>query len=221
MKRLIFAFLALCVCHFISIDPVHAQELQSCKFCFRGKPKPDCCSFLIFETGWMFNLTSAGDPQGKDGLLFTADLGVMFNRQSSNAWGGSFHIAENDDGTRFGLGPRYRKWLNKEVSFDFSPRLMFGSGGGGYYPVHRRFPGFAFSTSISFKDLISFDSYYQILPYYTTDYNYNPSGPPIPSIVKGTETGLYLGISGRSYFAPVTALIGFVAVITVSLGNGL
>lgn len=211
MKRLIFAFLLIFACLSTTIESANAQEKNYCNTCFRGKPKPNCCSFFIFESGWMFNLARAGEPQGKASFIFTADLGMMFNNNNRKAWGGSFHLAADDDGTRFGIGPRYRSWLSKTVAFDLSPKLMFG--GGSNYEVHRRFPGFVMSASITLSDLISFDSYFQIIPYYMTTYNYiNPIGPPIPSLVKDTETGLYLGISGRSYLAPVLPIALGIAV---------
>ena len=201
----------------MSFGQTTTPERKYCNTCFRGKPKPDCCSFFIFESGWMFNLGRGGYREGKATYLFTADLGLMFNNNNRKAWGGSIHLAADDDGTRFGIGPRYRLWLTKSVAFDLSPKIMFG--GGANLGVHRTFPGFAMSASISLSDLISFDSYFQIIPYKLTTYDYfNPLGQPITSVVKETETGLYLGFTGRSYFAPVLP-IALGAAIAIALSD--
>ncbi|HEX2897523.1 MAG TPA: hypothetical protein VHP63_05680 [candidate division Zixibacteria bacterium] len=177
-----------------------------CEPCFRGKPRPNCCSFIILESGLMFDLARGGYPEDKEGFVFTADFGLMFNNKSSKAFGGTIHLAADDDGTRFGIGPRYRIWLGPKTALDLSPRLMFG---GSDNSVHRKFPGFSFSASYSLSDLISIDSYFQIIPYELTTtsfYTPPPPGPVVPQKEKGTETGLYLGISGRSYLAPVVPL---------------
>jgi len=151
----------------------------------------------------MFDVARGGYPQDKEGFVFTADFGLMFNNKSSKAFGGTIHLAADDDGTRFGIGPRYRIWLGPKTAIDLSPRIMFG---GSDNSVRRKFPGFSFSASYSLSELLSFDTYFQIIPYEMTNYQYAPPGPVIPQIVKDTETGLYLGISGRSYLAPVVPL---------------
>lgn len=211
MKRQILAFLSLCIVIVTSIEPTQAQERNYCNTCFRGKPEPHCCSFFIFESGWLFNGFRSGERQGKEDFIITGDLGLMFNIKGSKALGGSLHFAADDDGTKFGIGPRYRVWLKNGLAIDFSPRLMFG--GEDNYGVQRKFPGFSFSASISIKDLISIDSYYQIIPYNNVTYVYVSPGNPQPVIVsKGTETGLYLGISGRSYLAPAVLVVLGIAV---------
>jgi hypothetical protein len=151
----------------------------------------------------MFDLARGGYPQDKEGFIFVADLGAMFNTKNSKAWGGSFHLAADDDGTRFGIGPRYRIWLGPKTALDFSPKLMFG---GSDNSVKRKFPGFALSASYSMSDLISIDTYFQIIPYETSIYQFGNPPIPGPAIVEDTETGLYLGVSGRSFLAPVIPL---------------
>jgi len=214
MKRIIVTIILLSLITGVSIANAQEQGNKLCSFHFRGKPRPECCSFLIFESGLLFGAAVSGEPPDKASFLITADLGLMFNRKNSSALGGSIHLVGDDNGTRFGIGPRYRKWLTRKTALDLSPRLIFG---GDDNKVHRRFPGFAFSASLSLIDLISIDSYYQILPYNATYYYYsNPFGPPIPSVVKDTETGLYFGISGRSYLAPVVPTVAIILAVIVA-----
>ncbi len=207
MKRLVLAFSLIGILsQGVEAQTTDLSKEQYCNLCFRGKPRPNCCSFFIFESGMMFDVVRGGYPQDKDGFIFTADFGVMFNIKNAKAWGGSLHVAADDDGTRFGIGPRYRIWLGPKTALDLSPRLMFG---GSDNSVNQLFPGFSFSASYSLSDLISIDSYFQIMPYEMTTYQFTtppPPGPLIPTVVKDTETGLYLGISGRSFMAPVVPL---------------
>lgn len=207
MKRFILVLTLGVVLSEVSVSQsVDIQKQEYCNTCFRGKPRPNCCSFIILESGLMFDLARGGYPQDKEGFVFTVDFGLMFNNKNSRAFGGTIHLAADDDGTRFGIGPRYRIWLGPKTAIDLSPRLMFG---GNDNSVHRKFPGFSFSASYSLSELISFDTYFQVIPYEMTTYQPGtpfPPGPVNTTIVKDTETGLYLGISGRSYLAPVVPL---------------
>jgi hypothetical protein len=146
----------------------------------------------------MMELSSGGKRPGKEDFIFVADFGMMFNRGMNQAWGGSFHLAADDDGSRFGIGPRYRRWFKNNIALDIAPRLMFG--GSSNYSVQRKFPGLALSASISVKELVSFDAYYQMLPYRQEVYN------PLTfqtNEIDETETGFYFGVTGRSYLSPV------------------
>lgn len=202
MKQFMAAFIFLLFLSVVPNQTAHSQEQPYCNFCFRGNPKPNCCTFLIFEGGFLFSAFRAGERSGKEAFLITGDMGVMFNIKNSKAWGGSFHIAADDDGARFGFGPRFRAWYKHNIALDLSPRLMLG--GSANYGVRTTFPGFALSASISVKDFVSIDSYFQITPYERILYNQLGLNP---TTVKETETGLYLGISGRSYLAPAVPVL--------------
>jgi hypothetical protein len=212
MKRFSTVFLFLFLSPGIMIELASGQVEKSCNFCFRGKPSPKCCSFLIFESGMLGSKSSQGAPKGAKDYLFTGDIGLMFNRSGKSALGGSFHLAGDEDGLRFGLGPRYRKWISHKIGFDISPRLMFG---GSNNQVHRRFPGFSLSASISFMDLISLDGYYHVLPYEEDLWDYSNPESPFARSVKDTETRMYIGWSGRSYLAPVVASV-FLMLVALS-----
>ncbi len=142
--------------------------------------------------------------------MITGDLGLMFSNRHNSAIGGSFHLAVDDKGTRLGIGPRYRRWLNDKVALDLSPRLLFA---GTDDDVTNRFPGFALSASLSVNELLSVDLYFDILPYERQIYNWPPQNTVT---VKDTETGLYLGASGRSWGALFLPVIAIAAAILIN-----
>ncbi len=191
--------------------PVNGQNStgnEGCNFCFRGKPKGKCCSFLIFETGFLYyGIAESGIRRGTDDLLFTADLGLMFNNKGSSALGGSFHISAYNNFKSFGFGPRYRKWLGKGVALDLSPRLLIAGTGNGSYP------GFAFSAALAVNEWFSIDAYLDIVPYERQNY----LGPSNFETVKETQTALYLGASGRGWVALITSTI--IIMVAIELSN--
>lgn len=192
--------------------PVFGQDNNSsegCNFCFRGKPKGKCCSFLILESGLLSRISGSGQPSDKAKFLFTTDLGLMFNRSNSSAIGGSFHLAADDDGSRFGFGPRYRRWLNKGLALDLSPRLLIaGTDPGNGLTI--RYPAFSFSASLAIQDLLSIDAYFEFIPYEQEVF----TGIFTTEIVKGTQKGIYLGASGRSW-AALAVPIAFIIAIAI------
>ena len=200
---LVIAILALAV-------PVIGQNSngnEGCNFCFRGKPKGKCCSFLIFESGFLRRRAESGIARGKEDWLITADLGLMFNNKGSSAIGGSFHIAIYNNVKHFGLGPRYRKWLGKGRALDLSPRLLIAGTGNGSYP------GFAFSAALAVNEWFSIDAYLDIVPYERQNY----LGPSNFETVKENQTVLYLGASGRGWVALITSTI--IIMVAVDLSN--
>ena len=191
---LCFAMLAFAV----SAYGQNNTEGNSCGFCFRGKPKGKCCSFLIFETGFLYKrIAESGIRRGTDDLLFTVNLGLMFNNKGSSALGGLFHMSAYSGVKNFGFGPRYRKWLGKGVALDLSPLLLIAGTGNGSYP------GFAFSAALAVHEWFSIDAYLDILPYERQNY----LGPSNFETVRETQTTLYLGASGRGWVALITSTI--------------
>ncbi len=202
----IFVILALI---FLAV-PVNGQNStgnEGCNFCFRGKPKGKCCSFLILESGFLQRVSGSGQPSNKSRFLLTADLGLMLNKKSTSAIGGSFHIAIDEFGIRLGLGPRYRKWMGKVVALDLSPRLLIAGTGNGSYP------GFAFSAALAVNEWFSIDAYLDIVPYERQNY----LGPSNFETVKENQTALYLGASGRGWVALITSTI--IIMVAVDLSN--
>jgi len=169
-------------------------------FCFRGKPRPKCGSFLIVETGYLSRLTESDQTNYEN--MITSDFGLMFNCSRNSSVGGTFSFTTDGDGTDIGIGVRYRRWLSRRLALDFSPRVIFLRAGGWDLDS----PGYQISTSVSIGELFSVDIYYRHVRYkgnfqYPAD---SFGGPP-----KRESDGFHLGVSGRSYAS--------VAVPTISL----
>ena len=200
---LVIAILAVAV-------PAYGQdntEGNGCGFCIRGRPKEKCCSFLIYESGLLSRISGSGQPSSLSKLLITTDLGLMFNRSNSSAIGASFHLAADHDYYRFGIGLRYRKWLTKKSALDLSPRLLIA---GNARIRTFRFPGFAFSASYSIYELLSIDAYFDIIRYEKKIYS---ASIPYETTVNKTQTGLYLGASGRSWAVLALPIVFIVAIV--------
>lgn len=209
MHKFLILGLVLLFCVSTQAQTDSTDVNNECSICFRGKPSPRCCTFLIFESGYLTGVSRSGHPADKEAGLVTGDLGLMFNLKGAKAIGGSIHISADDDGTTLGLGPRYRTWLSRTVSLDISPRIMFG--GEANRNVKKKFPGFSVSAALSINDIISFDSYFQVIPY---DQQVYAQGNMILNTVSETETGIFLGVSGRSFLAPVLPILAFVTLAT-------
>ena len=137
----------------------------------------------------------------------------MFNSKKSSAIGGSFHIAADANGSRYGFGPRYHKWLAKGVALDLSPRVLFA---GMDNKVKNRYPGFAFSASLSIYELLSINAYFDIIRYEQQIF----TGIFTTETVKKTQTGLYLGASGRSWGALILTTVSIIALAVAIGGSG-
>ncbi len=96
------------------------------------------------------------------------------------------------------------------VALDLSPRVLFA---GSDNTVTNRYPGFAFSASLSIYELLSIDAYFDIIRYEQQIY----LGRFTYETVNKTQTGLYLGASGRSWFGlAVPIFVGIAVAIALS-----
>ena len=210
MKPSNYLRMSLCFAMLAFAVPAYGQdntEGNGCGFCIRGRPKEKCCSFLIYESGLLSRISGSGQPSSLSKFLITTDLGLMFNRSNSSAIGASFHLAADDDNARFGIGLRYRKWLTKKSALDLSPRLLIA---GNARIRTFRFPGFAFSASYSIYELLSIDAYFDIIRYEKKIYS---ASIPYETTVNKTQTGLYLGASGRSWAVLALPIVLIVAIV--------
>jgi len=137
-------------------DPCSAQETStphsqhSRALCWRGKPLPECRSFLITEMGVMARLDD--DPfLSDDWFFFTFDLGWMKNVSPREALGFSGYALAADT-SRLGVRGRYRRWLSRHTAIDISPGILLSGEDPGvdYDP-----PGFVLGASANLGDLIA------------------------------------------------------------------
>ena len=96
-----------------------AATPAAAQFCWRGRPLPDCRTFLVTESGLYF-----GSELGVQ-----ADLGLMVNMGSHVAVGGSLHGMYGEDFDSnwgvAGVAWRFRYWLNRRWSLDLTPRVQW------------------------------------------------------------------------------------------------
>lgn len=108
--------------------------------CYRGRPTPACRTFVLTEIGFYQNLatsTSAivrfpGDTVSSRVRDFgdhaTIELGLMQNRGTRSAVGGTVLLGADANGTRYGAKLRYRRWLNADgLSVDLSTGVISGT----------------------------------------------------------------------------------------------
>jgi len=105
--------------------------------CFRGRPLPNCRSFLLTE----FDLAlTEGSVRW--------EIGAMHNIGSRSAVGGSLLLrgAENDS-SAFGAKIRFRHWLSRVVALDVSSGILVAGRGTA--------PGFAGHVGLGVGDLVA------------------------------------------------------------------
>ncbi|HEY6571909.1 MAG TPA: hypothetical protein VI198_01220 [Candidatus Eisenbacteria bacterium] len=104
---------------FASPTPAHAaDDSRRGEFFWRGRPLPECSSFLVTEFGAHYLLNLDAQPYRERQLFITVDLGYMKNRNEQSAIGGLIHFGSSGDWTGFGPGVRYRRWLSKDLAAD-------------------------------------------------------------------------------------------------------
>jgi len=118
--------------------------------CWRGKPLPECRSFLITEMGVLARLDHASsEPDSRIVVMF--DLGWMKNVSRREAIGFSGYALSGDT-SRLGLRGRYRRWLSRHTAIDISPGILLSGENSAidYDP-----PGFVVGASANLGDLIA------------------------------------------------------------------
>lgn len=95
------------------LQRLSASEPRS--LCFRGRPLPECRSFLIteVEVGYQFNSDFVGGSRTSD-IVLGGEVGWMRNLTNRDAIG-AVYGANNHYLT---LGPRYRRWLSEATALD-------------------------------------------------------------------------------------------------------
>ena len=151
---------------------------------------------MIFESGLLVATSSSNRPEALKSSLLMADLGLLFPITDNGALGGSLFMLTDDDDTRFGVKPRYRRWLEGGHSLDlaagftFEKKTMFG------LTYH---PGLILSLSLAAKNLGSIDLVHESYRLSFEDsFGFTPS-------YSNKVTTVYLGITGRNWAALVPA----------------
>jgi hypothetical protein len=93
------------------------------RFHLRGRPLPECHSFLITEVGAHYLFNEKGSYSGKRSALLTYDGGYMHNIGTRHAAGLVIHLGADDRREDLGLGLRYRRWLRGNRSLNLTGGL--------------------------------------------------------------------------------------------------
>jgi hypothetical protein len=170
-------------------------------FC-RGKPLPEKRWFFLLESGWKWRVAESNIRADKKDWLFTADWGYMRNLNRKSSLGATLFVGADDDAGQFGIRPRYRVWLDRQVSLDLSPGIIFA---GDDNHADLKFPGFVATASIGIGDRFAFSLQYQAIRFAPLPSMYPDRLPP-----PGTQSALYMGPTFGSWAAiawPVVMMI--------------
>jgi hypothetical protein len=101
---------------------------------------------ILYETAIGTRLNQQPDPGVSDTRWFASwDLGFMANR-GDWAWGATVLANVDEDGSRWGVRPRYRRWLGRKTALDLGAGILLG--GGTNYGV-QSYPGFTGLVAVS------------------------------------------------------------------------
>lgn len=93
--------------------------------CRRPAHSPVCAQFWITEVVYAARFADSTTlPAGRSGYL-TLEGGAMVNR-GNKAFGAGVYYGGHFDGRRWGIKPRMRWWLGRDVAFDLMPGLVLG-----------------------------------------------------------------------------------------------
>jgi len=164
-------------------------------FCFRGRPKPKCGSFMITEFAMLHPL----GPVLGAGPMGGLELGMMVNVGRRSAIGGTLLLGGDDSWSRVVMGVRFRRWLSPSVSAELGVgRVSASNEGPGGSTLHRS--GFATRAGLDLSDLVGFTVAYEHLG----SVSGCPSGWPCqPS---PAASGWLVGVKAGSYAGPAVAL---------------
>jgi hypothetical protein len=134
---------------------------------------------------------------------FTWELGRMSHLSAKTAMGATLLIGvDGNDMVRFGVKPRYRRWLDKKTSLDIAPGILIS----GSEPLKSRLPGFTTHVGLNFEDIVML--YGQMEIHRLENY--------------GTDVAWYSGVKlGSSAGLIVGAVYGLIRAIgSMNFGSG-
>lgn len=97
--------------------------------CFRGRPAPECGSFWITEAGYYRRLGGSEVDRNLGDVTIAApaldshlswEVGGMVNHGPIEAFGGTLLVGVDNAGARLAVKARYRRWLGRSSTLDFS-----------------------------------------------------------------------------------------------------
>lgn len=178
-----------------SLGPQKADSVAAKNFCWRGQSAQACKVFAITEFGFSHRFVSDKRSPDSKRWLWTAEIGAMINNKAKSAWGATLLGSVDYDEFRWGLRPRYRRWVSRTTSLDVAPGIVLN--GGDDNRLRPRFPAFSGQVCLCFKDLVGLTV--------QMDITRGEKGK--------TRTELYAGIRGGAEIGIVVILLLVVAAI--------
>lgn len=132
------------------------------QFCYRGRPRPDCATFLVSE--FLVGSRNAESQYAETRLILQWEYGLMTNVSDRSALGGTVLGAVSGSGGRLAFKARYRRWLTPEWALDVAPGLVVVAGSGGQ-AADLRGPGFSGHLAIMWKDYAGVALVYEAIPF--------------------------------------------------------
>ncbi len=103
----------------------------------------------LFEAAVGRRLNRQPDPGVQDARWYASwELGPSFNR-GNWAWGATIMADVDEDGSRWGIRPRHRRWLGHKGALDLGAGILLG-GQNNY--AEQPYPGFAGLIGLSYGD---------------------------------------------------------------------
>ncbi len=122
-------------------------------WCFRGKPLPQCRHFWVVEFGLGARLDDPPSSLASEGEpVITVELGQMFNLDRRSAVGGALYLGSDEEWSRFGLKPRYRRWLGRRTSLELAPGVLIA---GEHNALEPEYPGFTGHLGVNLADWLA------------------------------------------------------------------
>jgi len=85
---------------------------------------PPCRTFWITEFGLLGRLNPLPEPRTTVHPFFRWEVGGMQNQNERSAFGATIVVGGDDLGSRYGITPRYRRWLSPSLALDLSAGVL-------------------------------------------------------------------------------------------------
>jgi hypothetical protein len=113
----------------------------------------------------------------------------MYNVGEKSALGASAYAAADDEGSRWGLKARFRRWISRKVSLDIAPGILLNRIESRY----EQYPGFTGHVGLN-VNWVTITTQFELIP--VQDYIRNEAGNLINN--PGYETSIYAGLKLNS-----------------------
>lgn len=173
--------------------------------CFNADTRDRCRRFALLEIEWLirqhaspgsFDIpTSPYDTGPTLDRALVWDVGLMENRGTAYAFGGSIEAGFNSDGGgRYAAKARARRWLPNKLAIDGEAGLLAIAPGGGLAT------GVTTGVAVAYRDLIAVTAHFDAVRR------------------DRTQTAIFLGARGGSWTTPVFT-VGLAALVVYALSK--